>query len=115
MTGIPLSEYIRRRRTYLAAVDLKNTDRKIIDIALTYAYNSPTAFNRAFQSVHGIAPSLVKEDSSQFKSYSPPSIQMVIKGTDSLDYRIVTKNAFRIVGSSTSLHGDFDSMFKPVK
>ena len=46
----------------LAAVDLQSTGMKIIDVAGKYGYNSPTAFNRAFQSVHGIAPSAVKNE-----------------------------------------------------
>lgn len=60
MAGIPLSEYIRRRKMSLAAVDLQGKNMKIIEVAGKYGYNSPTAFNRAFQSVHGIAPSAVK-------------------------------------------------------
>lgn len=56
MADVPLSEYIRRRRMTMAAVDLQNGKEKIVDIALKYGYDSPTAFNRAFQSVHGIAP-----------------------------------------------------------
>ncbi len=62
MAGIPLSEYIRRRKMSLAAVDLQGKSMKIIDVAGKYGYNSPTAFNRAFQSVHGIAPSAVKNE-----------------------------------------------------
>ena len=54
IAGVSLSEYIRRRRMSLAAVDLQSGDEKIIDIGLKYGYSSPTAFNRAFQSVHGI-------------------------------------------------------------
>ena len=61
MAGIPLSEYIRRRKMSLAAVDLQEKNIKIIEVAGKYGYSSPTAFNRAFQSVHGIAPSAVKE------------------------------------------------------
>lgn len=60
MAGIPLSEYIRRRKMSRAAVDLQNSDSKIIDLAAKYNYASPTAFNRAFQSVHGFAPSLAR-------------------------------------------------------
>ena len=43
MSDIPLSEYIRRRKMSLAAVDLQR-GRRIIDIALKYGYSSPTAF-----------------------------------------------------------------------
>ncbi|MDH6367651.1 MULTISPECIES: AraC family transcriptional regulator [unclassified Breznakia] len=115
MTGISLSEYIRRRRMSLAAVDLKNTDMKIIDITLKYGYNSPTAFNRAFQSVHGIAPSLVKNEGVLVKSYPALTFQMSIQGTESLDFRIESKKAFRVIGSSIDLHGEFKSMDEPVK
>lgn len=115
MTGIPLSEYIRRRKMSLAVTDLKSNDMKIIDAALKYGYESPTAFNRAFQSVHGIAPSLVKLDGVSVKSYPPLSFQMVIKGAESLDFRIETKEAFRVAGVSVPLYGDFESMAEPVK
>ncbi len=71
MAGIPLSEYIRRRRMSLAAVDLQGGDLKIIDVAGKYGYNSPTSFNRAFQSVHGIAPSAVKNEGVSIKSFPP--------------------------------------------
>ena len=54
MAGIPLSEYIRRRRMSLAAVDLQGGAR-VIDVAAKYGYRSPTAFNRAFRSVHGLS------------------------------------------------------------
>ncbi len=62
IADIPLSEYIRRRRMSLAAVDLQSGTEKVIDISLKYGYDSPTAFNRAFKSVHGIAPSQARED-----------------------------------------------------
>ena len=46
LAGVPLSEYIRRRRMSLAAADLQSGE-KIVDVALRYGYSSPTAFNRA--------------------------------------------------------------------
>ena len=69
MAGVPLAEYIRRRKMSLAAVDLQGRGMKIIDVAGKYGYNSPTAFNRAFQSVHGIAPSAVKNEGVSVKSF----------------------------------------------
>ena len=56
VAGIPLSDYIRKRRMTQAAFELQRTDHKVLDIALKYGYTSPTSFNRAFQSVHGIPP-----------------------------------------------------------
>lgn len=78
IAGVPLAEYIRRRKMSLAAIDLQTGDEKIIDIALKYGYSSPTAFNRAFQSVHGIAPSLIKESSMALKSYPAISFKLII-------------------------------------
>ena len=56
MAGVPLGEYVRRRRMTRAAEDLCNGER-VTDVAARYGYDSPTAFNRAFQSVHGLPPS----------------------------------------------------------
>lgn len=72
MADVPLAEYIRRRRMSRAAVELQNSTEKVIDIALKYGYDSPTAFNRAFQSIHGIAPSLVKKDAFRIIGVSEP-------------------------------------------
>ena len=74
MAGITLAEYIRRRKMSLAAVDLQGGEERIIDIAGKYGYSSPTAFNRAFQSFHGIAPSSVKNAGVSVKSFSPIEI-----------------------------------------
>ena len=111
MAGVPLSEYIRRRRMSLAAVDLQSNHMKIIDVAEKYGYQSPTAFNRAFQSVHGIAPSAVKSGGVAVKSFPPVSFKIIVKGVEEMNYRIETKNAFRIVGVSVPLHKDIEQNF----
>lgn len=111
MAGIPLSEYIRRRKMSLAAVDLQSNKMKIIDAAEKYGYQSPTAFNRAFQSVHGIAPSAVKSGGVTVKSFPPVSFKIIVKGVEEMNYRIETKDAFRIVGVSVPLHKDIEQNF----
>ena len=64
VSGVSLSEYIRRRKMTQAAFELQRTDNKVIDVAHKYGYSSPTSFNRAFQSVHGIAPKKAVLDGS---------------------------------------------------
>ncbi|NLI13553.1 MAG: helix-turn-helix transcriptional regulator [Peptococcaceae bacterium] len=59
IAGISLSEYIRHRRMSAAAFDLQGKNAKVSEIAAKYGYQSPTAFNRAFQSIHGVPPSAV--------------------------------------------------------
>ncbi len=114
MAGIPLSEYIRRRKMSLAAVDLQRGDAKVIDVAIKYGYSSPTAFNRAFKTVHGIAPSAVKSEGVLVKSYPPLTFKITVKGVEELNYRIESKEAFRIIGVSQLLHREMEENFKIV-
>ena len=111
MAGIPLGEYIRRRRMSMAAVDLQGNDQKIIDVAAKYGYQSHTAFNRAFQSIHGIAPSAVKSEGVSVKSFPPIQFKIIVRGVEEMEYRIETKEAFRIVGVSVPLHKDIEKNF----
>jgi len=114
MADIPLSEYIRRRRMTLAAVDLQSSKDKIIDIALKYGYDSPTAFNRAFQGVHGVAPSQARFEGVTVKAFPPISFKITIKGDAVMNYRILTKDAFRIIGISEPLQKEVEKNFEIV-
>jgi len=60
--GMPLSEYIRRRRLSRAADDLRGTEEKIIDIACKYGYDSPDAFSVAFKRTYNVTPSAVRQE-----------------------------------------------------
>ena len=111
MAGISLAEYIRRRKMSLAAVDLQGGNSRIIDIAEKYGYHSPTAFNRAFQSFHGVAPSSVKNEGVSVKSFSPIVFRIAVKGATEMNYRIETKDAFRIIGVSVPLYKDIEKNF----
>lgn len=114
MAGVSLAEYIRRRRMSLAAADLRDGSSKIIDIGLKYGYASPTAFNRAFQGVHGVAPSAVKKEGAMMKVYPPIRFKMTITGVEEMNYRIEEKAAFRIVGLSTPMDKEIENNFQVV-
>lgn len=98
LSGIGLSEYVRRRRLSLAALELKNTQFRILDIAVKYGYDSADSFTRAFQAMHGILPSQARDGNFQFKSYPRMSFQLTIKGADEMNYRILEKEAFHLIG-----------------
>ena len=80
IVDMPLSEYIRRRRMTLAAFELQNSDIKIIDLAIKYDYDSPVSFSRAFQNMHGITPSEVRDKSMVLKAYPRSSFYISITG-----------------------------------
>lgn len=114
MANVSLSEYIRRRRMSLAAAELQSSSEKVVDIALKYGYTSPTSFNRAFQSVHGIAPSAMKKEGALMKSYPPISFRLTVKGVEEMNYRVEKKDAFRIIGVSAPLHKEIEKNFEIV-
>ena len=113
MADVTLSEYIRRRKMSLAAVDLLS-GAKVIDVAYLYGYDSPTSFNRAFKNIHGIAPSKISEEGVNVKSYPPICFHISVKGECEMNYRIVKKEAFRIVGISMPLEKELEKNFEKV-
>ncbi len=114
LAGVPLGEYIRRRRMTLAAAELQTGDTKVIDLAVKYGYDSPTAFNRAFQGVHGIAPSAARESGVALQAFLPISFKIMVKGAAQMEYRIEQKEAFRIVGLSAPLKENLEENFQVV-
>ncbi|MDM5430121.1 AraC family transcriptional regulator [Bacillus mycoides] len=98
LAGISLSEYIRCRRLTLAAFELKDSNAKVIDVAIKYGYNSPDSFTRAFQNLHGITPSEARSTIRSLKAYSPMTFQLSIQGGSEMNYRIEEKDSFRIIG-----------------
>lgn len=114
IAGIPISEYIRRRRMTAAAFDLQTSDAKIIDLSLKYGYDSPTAFNRAFQSVHGISPSAARVQGVSMKAFPRISFTISIKGDAEMNYRIEKKDAIRIVGAKAHMDMNIEQSFAEV-
>lgn len=113
LAGVSLKEYIRRRRMTRAAADLRKGE-KVLDVALRYGYDSPTAFNRAFQAVHGVAPSLAKQDGVKLKAFPRIRFKFVLKGDTEMEYQIVQKEEFRIVGFRTPIPKDQEESFQAV-
>lgn len=98
ITDVPLSEYIRRRRLTQAALDLQGGGGKIIDIAMRYGYQSPDSFTRAFRAMHGVSPSQTRARGVKLKAYPRIIFALTIKGVAVMEYRIVEKEAFKVVG-----------------
>ncbi|HWR23967.1 MAG TPA: AraC family transcriptional regulator [Feifaniaceae bacterium] len=98
LAGFPLTEYVRCRRLSLAAHALQTGEPKVIDLAVTYGYESPDAFSRAFRAFHGVTPTQARKRGSITKAFPPMTFQLTIKGGHDMQYRIVEKEAFRIAG-----------------
>lgn len=114
VADISLADYIRRRRMSQAAFELQRTDKKVLDVALKYGYSSPTSFNRAFQSVHGITPAAAKNIGSVLNAYPPIKFSVEVTGGNVMSYHIEKKDAMRIVGIRTPLAEDMEKNRKNV-
>ena len=102
--GIGVGEYIRCRRLTLAGEELARSDAKVIDIAAKYGYDSPDSFNRAFQRFHGISPSAAKKAGARLVSFAPVKIKQTVEGIHMMEYRIVEKPQFTVMGVSRKFH-----------
>lgn len=83
ISGITLSEYIKKRRLSKAFEEIKSTNSKIIDIALKYQYNSVIAFDRAFKQTFGITPIECREKNIPYKQFP------IMKFKDELNYELL--------------------------
>ncbi|MEV6205822.1 AraC family transcriptional regulator [Kitasatospora sp. NPDC051914] len=98
LAGIPLSEYVRRRRLTLAGAEVLAGRRTLLDIAVRHGYGSGEAFARAFRAMHGVGPREARETGAALQSQPRMSFRLVVEGSSSMRYRIVEKEEFRVVG-----------------
>lgn len=100
LTGNTVAEYVRKRKLTLAAQELAVKKVKVVDVALKYGYDTPESFSKAFRRVHGISPSAAREQGANLKAYPRISFQISLKGDKDMDYKIVEKEAFKVVGKA---------------
>lgn len=100
LAGMPLSEYVRRRRMSVAAADVL-TDGDLLGIAVRYGYGSTEAFGRAFRSVHGVSPREVKRDGGPLRTQPQIRFRLTVEGNITMDTRITERPAIRLVGHAT--------------
>lgn len=105
ITGVPLAEYIRKRRLTEAGFDLLNKGEKIIDVAIKYNYDSATSFSRAFFAFHGIKPSQLK-NINKLKNFPRMVFDEDLKIVSELEYEIVSLDELVLYG----LHKDTDNL-----
>ena len=109
VTEVTLAEYVRRRRLTQAARELTSGNTKVIDIAVKYGYESPDAFTRAFRNLHGVTPMAAREPGVQLVAFPRISFHIELKGGNDMDYRIIEKPAFDVIGTArkfTTVNGE---------
>lgn len=103
LTDMSVGEYLRRRRLTLAAQQLSSANCKVIDLAYKYGYDTPESFSKAFRKQHGVTPSEMRKGIGKTQAYNRLVIQVNLKGAEPMEYRIVEKDAFQVVGVKREL------------
>ncbi|GGI77715.1 AraC family transcriptional regulator [Pseudarthrobacter scleromae] len=99
LAGMPLSEYVRRRRMTVAATDVLEGG-ELLAITVRYGYGSTEAFSRAFRSVHGAGPSDVRRDGGPLRTQPQLRFRLTVEGNTPMDTRVADRPAFRLIGYS---------------
>jgi len=98
LAGMPLSEYVRRRRLTVAGAEVHADGPSLLEIAMRYGYGSSEAFARAFRAFHGVGPQEARQTGAALQSQPRMSFRLVVEGSSAMRYRIVEKDAFNLVG-----------------
>lgn len=101
LAGMPLSEYVRRRRMTVAAADVVTGSGDLLAIAVRYGYGSAEAFGRAFRSVHGVSPGRARRDGGPFRTQPCLRFRLTVEGASPMDVRLVSRPGFRLAGHAT--------------
>lgn len=112
MTGYSVSEYIRNRRLYLAAMDAISGKEKVIDLAYKYGYDTPESFTKAFSRFHGISPMQMRNHSEKIKPFLPLKITISIQGGNDMDYVVEKMESFQVIGFEREF--SFDSSYQEI-
>ena len=115
MTGVPISEYIRRRRLSSAVFDIQKGGEKVVDVALKYCYESPSTFARAFKELHGVTPIEARKSGTPLVMYPKMSFALTIMGQNELRFRIEKRGEFTLMGIEQNIQVDDDwSTYEPM-
>ncbi|MCC3767893.1 AraC family transcriptional regulator [Streptomyces sp. UNOC14_S4] len=101
LAGMPLSEYVRRRRLTVAGAEVLAGRESLLEIAVRYGYGSGEAFARAFRAVHGVGPGEARRTGAALVSQPRLSFRLTIEGSSSMRYRVVDRPDFTVVGLKT--------------
>ena len=108
LTGITLTDYIRKRRLSKATEEIQITNNKIIDIAIKYQYNSSVIFSRAFLKMNGVLPSVARKEKCRLKVFPKIIFESNNQNVEPLDFRVIDKEAQVFYGKATKIIDEKD-------
>lgn len=100
VTGVPVSEYVRKRRLSAAAEDLLAGSSTVTEAALKYGYDAPSSFSRAFKEFHGFTPAEIHKPGNDVNTFTKITFEFGVSGGSSISYSILHDSGFYVCGIS---------------
>lgn len=75
LTKKTVNDYVKLRRLEKAANQLKNTEKRILDIAIACGFSGHSAFTRAFKEVYKITPDDYRNQKIHLDHFIKPDLQ----------------------------------------
>ncbi len=104
--GMTVGEYIRKRRLSMAGEELAMSDKKVIDAAFKYGYETPESFTKAFTRFHNITPRAIKTKGGKLKQFNPLIIKISVEGGEVMDYRLEKQEGFKLLAKVKEFSND---------
>lgn len=102
LTGETVGEYIRKRRISESATDLLATDQSILQVALSYQFDSQEAYTRSFQSVFKVSPGKYRKLEHKFVPFERYKLSQSawenLEHTVTMEPRIIMIEDRKLVG-----------------
>lgn len=104
LVGESVKEYIRKRRLSQSAIELLASEKRIIEIAMEYGFESQEAYSRAFTKQFGITPGKYRRDNGVIVLYEKAIIgnrlnkKRALQSSKSVHTKVVYKKAFQVIG-----------------
>lgn len=108
LAGMTLSEYIKNRKLSEANKELLQGET-VTDVAFKYGYQSLDGFTRAFKKWSGFLPSDVQKTGVS-KSFPKLSFVISVKGGNTMEYKMIEKPAFNLVGVAKKVPMQFEGV-----
>ena len=103
LAGMPLSEYVRRRRMTLAGAELVAGASSLLDVAVRHGYGSVEAFGRAFRAVHGIGPADARRDGGPLRTQPTLRFRLSVEGSTPMHVTITTRPELMLAGHAATV------------
>ncbi|MCK8476417.1 AraC family transcriptional regulator [Microbacterium aurugineum] len=103
LAGMPLSEYVRRRRMTLAGAELATGASSLLEVAVRHGYGSVEAFGRAFRAVHGISPADARRDGGPLRTQPTLRFRLSVEGSTPMDVTITHQPTFTLAGHAAEV------------